>query len=108
MLAMSLPAPVVLAALLLEDENLSRSALGDDFTADREAGDRRLSDPDVSLAGREQHVGELDGASDLAGKLLDANEVPRSDAVLLASGADHCVVHRWRTITKPVAETPFL
>src|SRR5262249_21702972 len=91
-LTVTAAASVVLATLLLEDEDLLVAELGDDLAPDRDALDQWRADPDRVAAG-EQHLGELDRAAGLAVELLDADERPGLDPVLLASGADDGVGH---------------
>src|SRR5262245_22722942 len=95
-------APVVLAALLLVDEDLSVAALGEDLPAHDGALDQRRADADLCIgvvAAREQHLGELDGRADVAGELLDAQRGARRHAILLSPGADDGEIHDWSGTT---------
>ena len=74
-LAMAVTAPVVLAALLLEDEDLLARGPARRSAAYGDAVDQRSADADGALGGGQQHLGELDRGTDVAVEALDAHDV---------------------------------
>src|SRR5262245_4143307 len=93
LLAMATATAVVLATLLLEDEDFFRLLLTDDLAHDPHARDQRLPDLDGTSGGREQHLVEGAGRSGITVELLEANRVAGADPVLLAAGANDRVIH---------------
>src|SRR5436309_10293108 len=93
LLTVAVPAAVVLAALLLEHQDLLGAAVGDDLATHACTLDQRRADANRAVGGGEQHLAELDRVADIARETLDVDEVSRGDTVLLASGADDGVAH---------------
>src|SRR5262245_36543833 len=88
-LAMTLPAPVVLAALELHDDQLLVAALPHDLPEDaRPAQPGRVHDG-IVLAAEIGHLAELDRVALPGGKPLKPHDIAFANAVLLASGDDH-------------------
>src|SRR5262245_43573716 len=71
-LPVSASSTVVLAPLLLVDEDLPVAALADDLAAHAHALEERRADPHRIVAAGEQHLRELDGGADLSTQALDA------------------------------------
>src|SRR6266705_1617803 len=83
-LAMATFAPIVLAALLFEHDDLGAARLLHNLRAHRGVRQRRLADRGgVTVVNRED-VGERDFGADLAGDAFDHDLVAKPDAVLLA------------------------
>src|SRR5262245_42383819 len=72
-LPVAVAAPVVLAPLHLEDADLRPASLSRDRADRLRARDQRLADALFTLAGDEQHFGELDPVADRARELLHAH-----------------------------------
>jgi hypothetical protein len=86
LLAVTLLAPVVVAAALLEDGDLLAFRLGDDLGGDGEAVGRLQ----IAAVAGEQDVAERDLVTGVAVELLDDDLVSGMDAVLLPTRADDC------------------
>src|SRR3990167_4462023 len=86
LLTMAVLAAVIVAALLLEDDDLVGLRLRDDLGRDLEAvGRLQLG----SLAG-EQDIAQLDLVTGRTGQLLDDDLVSCGNTILLTAGAHHC------------------
>ena len=88
---MALLAARVLAATLLEIDQLGAAALLEDFGGDAGACDRRLAERDVAVATQHQHFGELEQRARLGIELLDFEDFVGGDAVLLSARLDDSV-----------------
>jgi hypothetical protein len=90
-LAVAVAPAMVLAALLLEDDDLRPAALLDDLGGHR--GTRYMGRADgcgLALA-HHQHLLEGHCGTGLAGQLLDHDDLILGDFILLAAGLDDCV-----------------
>src|SRR5262249_18588405 len=85
---------VVLAALLLEDQDLAASALLHDLAPGPPARDQWVADPHGVVGGGEEHVTELDCGADVALDPLDPHQRTGLDPILLSSSANDGVGHR--------------
>jgi hypothetical protein len=65
--------------------------LGEDLPHHLRPVDERAAGPGGVGPAQPEHLGERDLAPDLAGNLLDADDVAFGDTVLLPAGADDCV-----------------
>src|SRR5678815_2336307 len=88
--------PVALPAgpaflLLPEVQDATMPVLGEDLPHDLRPVDERAASLRGLGPAQPEHLGERDLAPDLAGNLLDADDVALGDAVLLPAGADDCV-----------------
>src|SRR5262249_21758350 len=92
-LAMTHAAPVVLAALLLVDEDPRPAVLGDDDAAHGCAVDQGCAHLDLVAVAAKEDLRELDFLARLAGQFLNGQAQPGADAVLLAAGSDHRIRH---------------
>ena len=97
-----LPLRVVLAALLLENNDLLAAILAEDRGPDRRAGDKRSADLRL-ISANHQHFAERDfvlvgRAEDVA---FDAKELAFGDAVLLSTGTDDGVHEKPPKKTRP-------
>src|SRR5215470_17356651 len=89
-LTVSLPArPAFL--LLPEVEDPTVPVLGEDLPHDLRSVDERAAGLRGLRPAKPEHLGERDLGTDLAGNLLDADDVALGDAILLPAGADDCV-----------------
>jgi hypothetical protein len=98
-----LPLRVVLAALLLENDDLLAAGLAENRSQYRSAGDRGSADPRRRIAADHQHFAERDfvligRAEDVA---FDAKELAFGNAVLLSSGTDDGVHENLRKMDPP-------
>src|SRR4051812_42792361 len=82
LLAMTLLATVVLAALLLEHEDLPRLLVTHDLAEHAKAFNDRLPDLDAAAGRREQHLGEREIGARLAVELLEPHRLARGHSVL--------------------------
>lgn len=71
---MALRPPVILAPLLLEDDNRTCPSLIDDLCGDLRALDHGLTDLDSLVAVDESHVAQFDCTAHIAGKAFDLKE----------------------------------
>src|SRR6185369_4459997 len=101
LLTMALTTPVVLAALLLEDEDLFRLLLADDLTDDAPAFEERLTDLQPAARGRQEDVGEYALGARLAVELLETDRLAGLHPVLLPSGTNDGVVHAYLSRGEP-------
>src|SRR5262245_16655420 len=92
-LPMAVLAAVVLAALLLEDQDLLGPLVAHDLADDAHPRDQRLADLAPAVARGEQHLFEGERRAGLAGELLEANRVARAHSILLTAGTDDRVLH---------------
>src|SRR5690348_7583660 len=89
-LPVSLPAgPAFL--LLPEVEDAAVAVLGEDLPNDLRPLDQRTACLRGLRPAQPEHLAEGDLGTDLAGNLLDADDVALGDAVLLPAGSDDCV-----------------
>jgi len=83
------PLRVILAALLLENNDLLAATLAEDRGPDRRAGDERSADLRL-IAAHHQHFAERDlvlvGAAE--GVTLDRDDIALGDAILLSTGTN--------------------
>src|SRR5262249_48532095 len=84
-LTMALFPAVVLAALLLEDEDFLRLLVADDLPDHAHAGEERLAGLDGTFGGREQDLVERARRARLTRELLEPQRVPGAHPVLLAA-----------------------
>src|SRR6185437_10674870 len=84
-LAMAVLAPRILAAPLLEDDQVRPARLLDDRAHDLGAGDGRRAD----LLAHHQDVGELDPGAGLACNPLHGERVVGGDGILFSTRADY-------------------
>src|SRR5712691_409622 len=82
-------APRILAASLLEGDDLRPAPLLQDLGGDRGAGNRRRAERDV-VAAHHQDFAELDDLAGVGLDLVDLDDVLGGNAVLLAAGSDDC------------------
>src|SRR6266403_2743081 len=94
LLTVPLAPAIVLAAFLLEDEDLLRLFLADDLADDATAVEERLPDFDAAAGGRQQDVGKDALRARLAGELLETDRLAGLDPVLLSPRSNDGVVHR--------------
>ena len=80
----------ILAAALLEGDDLGAARLLDQLASDRRAGDGWCADFGRRAVDEHQDLLESDDLTGIALELLDRNRIPGSDAVLLAAGLDDC------------------
>jgi hypothetical protein len=80
----------VLAAALLEGDDLRPALLLDDLARDGDALDSGQPDLGCPVAREHEHVVEGDGFARPGFELGDRDDVLGGDAVLLAAGLDHC------------------
>jgi hypothetical protein len=80
----------ILAAALLEGDDLGATALFHDFDGNRCAVDKRGADRHLLAFAAGQHFAELHDLADFAGDPVDLQNVLGGNAVLLASGLDDC------------------
>ena len=80
----------VLAAALLEGDDLRPALLLDDLARDGDALDCGQPDLGCPVAREHEHVVEGDGLARPGFELGDRDDVLGGDAVLLAAGLDHC------------------
>jgi len=83
-------AAVVLAALLLEHQNLVATGLLDDLAGHAGPFDEGGAGLGIGTFADHQHGLEGHDLAGLAIQLLDDDDVVLSDFVLLAAGLDHC------------------
>src|SRR5262245_855427 len=93
LLPVALLAPVVLAPLALEDDELPRAALARDRADHACARHERAADAGLALATDHEHLVERDALPDLAGQPLHAHGPTGREAHLLAARAHHRVHH---------------
>ncbi len=86
LLAMTHFAAIVVAAALLEDDDLVGLGLGDDLCADLET----LGRLDLVAVAGEQDIVERDRIASLSGKLFDDDFVSGGNAILFAARAHDC------------------
>src|SRR5229473_2054568 len=79
----------ILAASLLEGDDLRPAPLLQDLGGDRGAGNRRRAERDV-VAAHHQDFAELDDLAGVGLDLVDLDDVLGGNAVLLAAGSDDC------------------
>src|SRR5262249_29443636 len=103
-LPMAAPAPRILAAALLERDDLGAAALLDHLGSDRCAGDRRGAKRH-GVAADDQHLTDADDLTGLARDLLDLEQVLGGNAVLLTAGLDDCE-HLYLRVRTPVLGRP--
>src|SRR4029079_922034 len=103
-LPMAASAPRVLAAPLLERDDLAAAALLDHFGRDRGPRDGRYTYRG-SIAADHQHLAELHDFAGLALNLVDLEHVVGGDSVLLAAGFDDCEHRSCPRVRDPVLGT---
>ncbi len=77
--------------LVLEYEYLRTPALLDNLGHDAGALHLRRADLNVAVVSDEQYVLKLDGGADIAGQLVDVDQLIGLDPILLTTGPDYCV-----------------
>src|SRR5215467_7522105 len=87
-LAVTALAMRILATLLLEGDDLLALALGENFADHRRAGNQRRTVLRL-VAAQHQDFLDLEGGTDVAGNLLDDQNIVLGHLVLLAACADH-------------------
>ena len=88
---MALGPPVVLATLLLEDEDLVGARLLEDGSLDRGLLDEGCADGGgLALLADHHHVAQFHAFSGLTGQLFHADHVVLGDTVLFSAGLDDC------------------
>ena len=80
----------ILAAALLEGENLAGAALIDDFGDDHGAVHEGRADGGGFAFADHENFGEFDGSAGVALEAFDGENVVGGNAVLLATGLDDC------------------
>src|SRR5690606_29711555 len=80
----------ILAATLLERDDLRSAALLDNFNGNRSAFNDRQADLDVCAFANGENVAQLYDFASFASDLLDLQYIVRGNAVLLATGFDDC------------------
>ena len=105
MLTMALLAPVVVAATLLEDDDLVGPALVFDLGGDRRAFHQRRANFS-GFAANHQHFGELHPVADFSGNFFDFNDIVGGNTILLTAGLDDRVHGRPHSSPRPVAPAP--
>src|SRR5690625_269591 len=91
LLTMAHGTTVVLATLLLEDDDLLVAGLLDDLRAYHGAGHGRRADGHPIVAADQQHLFKLQAGPSLSGQALDLEHLVLGDPIMLAAGFDHCV-----------------
>jgi hypothetical protein len=104
LLAVSLLAPVTLAALVLEDKNFPRLALLDDMAGDRDIVKFGGADLEIFSIGKQQDILEGDLGPDVTGELLDTQDITFLNPVLFSACFDHSV-HKASFIPSGIATT---
>src|SRR5689334_25431556 len=87
-LTMSALAVCVLATLLLEGDDLLALALGKNLAGHRRARNQRRTMLGL-VAAQHQDFLDFEGRTDVAGNLLDDQDVVLGHLILLAAGADY-------------------
>jgi hypothetical protein len=90
----------ILAAALLEGDDLLAAGLRHHGPGHRDPGHDRGADLDAIVVREHQHLVERDGFARLACELGDRDGVLGGDAILLAAGLDHCE-HRLSSCSNP-------
>jgi hypothetical protein len=85
---MALLAAIVLAPLLLEDDDLVAALVLDHLGRDQRAGDGRAARLGAAVAAEQDHLRKLDNVAGLACDLLDLDDIVRRHAILLAARAN--------------------
>ena len=88
MLAMAIAAAAVLAAALLEDDDLVEAVLRDHGRGNGRIDNQRGANGQVAIDAYGQHVVERDGATGLGIQLLDFQDRVRGNTILLSACAD--------------------
>ena len=88
---MAVTPAVMLAAALLEDDEMGPTVLGGDLADHGGAGHEGRADVDGAAIGDHQNVGELNLVARVALKLLDLDLLVGRNAILLAARLDDCV-----------------
>src|SRR4051794_33607746 len=87
---MAVLAAIVMAPLLLENDDLFAFLVLEHGRGDRSPGNGGLAGPGGGALADHEHVAELDLGARLAGQLLDEDDVVLGDFVLLAARANDC------------------
>src|SRR5581483_5354108 len=87
-------AAVAFAPLFLKHHDLFALPLLENLGRHFDVAERRCADFNIPIAAEHQHVGQRDTVADRALKPLDADDIPRRDAVLLTAGPDNHVRHK--------------
>ena len=87
---MTLGAAVILAAALLEDDDLAGAIGVEQFADHLGTVNHRRANGHAFITTKHEHGTERQGVAGLAFKLLDTNFVAGCNAVLLTAGLDHC------------------
>ena len=88
---MAVPAPIVVTAALLENDDAIAANVAHDLGGDGCTVEKGAAHLDAGIAGNQQHLAEFYHVARRAVQLLDADEVVGGDAVLLAAGLHDCV-----------------
>src|SRR5215471_14052279 len=95
MLSVTMLTAVALAPFLLEDKNLFRLGLAQNFAQHFGIGNLGYSNLDIVVAADKQHILEGNLFSHLAGKLLNFDDISFADAVLLPACSNHSIHHKF-------------
>ena len=87
-LTMAVLAAIVLAALLLEDDDLVATRLLEHLGGDERASDAGLAEGRDGAVVKRENVGEIDVVAGVGQQLLDDDDVILGDFILLAAGTD--------------------